>query len=63
MPAVAEAAAVGLCLGLWLNLNVFMAIAGALVLAPVCPALLHATMETWQGCGLGVGKGVSTFAT
>ena len=63
LPALLEATAVGLCLGLWLKLNVFMAIAGGLILAPVCPALLHATMNSWQQCGLGISTGVCTLET
>ena len=57
VPVAAEATAVGLCLGLWLNLNVFMALAGGLILSSVCPALLHSTMCQWQHFKLGTDKG------
>ena len=57
LPLVAEAAALGLCLGLWLKMNVFMAFAGALVLAAVCPALVGVTMHEWNQGRLGTRQG------
>jgi len=59
LPLIAEAIALGLCLGLWLKLHVFMAIAGAIILAGVCPALTGAAMHEWQRCRLGTRKGAS----
>jgi len=59
LPLIAEAIALGLCLGLWLKLHVFMAIAGAIILAAVCPALTGAAMHEWQQCRLGTRKGAS----
>ena len=61
LPLIAEAIALGLCLGLLLKLHVFMAIAGAVILAGVCPALLGAAMHEWQGCRLGTRKGASLY--
>lgn len=57
LPLLAEAIALGLCLGLWLKLHVFMAIAGAIILATVCPAVTGATMHEWQRCRLGTRTG------
>ena len=57
LPLLAEAIALGLCLGLWLKLHVFMAIAGAIILATVCPAVTGATMHEWQRCRLGTRSG------
>lgn len=59
LPLTAEAVALGLCLGLWLKLHVFMAIAGAMILAAVCPVITGAAMHAWQGCRLGTRKGAS----
>ena len=56
---VVEATAVGICLGLWLNLNAFTAIAGGLVLCALCPALNHTTMQQWQQFKLGTDKGTA----
>ncbi|KAL0039470.1 hypothetical protein WJX79_009541 [Trebouxia sp. C0005] len=58
LPLTAEAVALGLCLGLWLKLHVFMAIAGAMILAAVCPVITGAAMHAWQGCRLGTRKGI-----
>lgn len=52
-----EATAVGLCLGLWLNLNVFTAMTGGLILSALCPALVYTTMQQWQQFKLGTDKG------
>ena len=59
LPLIAEGVALGLCLGLWLKLHVFMAIAGAIILAGVCPALTGVAMHEWQRCRLGTRKGAS----
>ena len=59
LPLIAEAIALGLCLGLWLKLHAFMAIAGAIILAGVCPALTGAAMHEWQLCRLGTREGAS----
>lgn len=59
LPSIAEAIALGLCLGLWLKLHVFMAIAGAIILTGVCSALTGAAMHEWQRCRLGTRKGAS----
>ncbi|DBA85759.1 TPA: hypothetical protein ACH3X1_005319 [Trebouxia sp. C0004] len=61
LPLIAEAIALGLCLGLWLKLHVFMATAGAIILAAVCPALTGAAMHEWQRCRLGTRKGISMW--
>lgn len=58
LPLMAEAIALALCLGLWLKLHVFMSIAGALILAAVCPALTGATMYEWQQCRLATREGI-----
>lgn len=58
LPLVAESIALGLCLGLWLKLHVFIAVAGALILSAVCPALTGATMHEWQQARLGIRQGM-----
>ena len=57
LPLLAEAVALGLCLGLWLKLNVFMAAVGGLVLAAVCPAFIGVITQEWQHSRLGTRKG------
>ena len=57
LPLIAEAIVLGLCLGLWLKLHVFMAIGGAIILAAVCPAVTGVTMHEWQRCRLGTRSG------
>ena len=58
LPLAAEATALGLCLGLWLKMNVFMALAAALILSAVCPAVIGVTMHEWQLSRLGTATGV-----
>lgn len=60
LPLLAEAVALGLCLGLWLKLDVFMAVAGALILSAVCPALVGVITQQWQCSRLGTRKGTGT---
>ena len=57
LPQLAEATVLGLCLGLWLHLNVFMAVLGALILATVCPALIGVITQQWHCSRLGTRKG------
>ena len=59
VPLVLEAVVLGVCLGWWLKLPVFLAIAGALILAAVCPALTGTTMSEWQQARLSITKGIA----
>ena len=58
LPLMFEAVALALCLGLWLKMNVFMALTGALILTAVCPAVIGATMHEWQSSRLGTQRGL-----
>lgn len=62
LPQLAEAVVLGLCLGLWLHLNVFMAVSGALILATVCPALIGVITQQWHSSRLGTRKGMDPAA-
>lgn len=65
LPLLAEAVALGLCLGVWLKLNIFMAMSGAVILAAVCPALIGVITQQWQYSRLGTrkGKGANSLAS